>query len=341
MHVNDFTYELPERLIATHPPKVRGTSRLLVLSRNTGAIQHARYSDLPKFLASGDLLVRNNTRVIKARLRVKNQHGADRELLLLEKHADHDAHRHSVLHRGSVRTGDKLSAGRHVIAVEDVKDGGIAVVSSDESLYDIASEHGEVPLPPYLHRAATATDTERYQTIFASNAGSVAAPTASLNFTQQLENDLYNSGVETAELTLHVGLGTFLPIREDTLENHKMHSEYFVVSSATLSAILAAKNRGSRVVALGTTVTRTLEYCAHTITAEQKSDLRGEADIFIYPGYKFKTVDAMLTNFHAPKSTVLMMAAAFAGWDNLKRAYDEAIKKEYAFLSYGDSMLII
>lgn len=341
MHVNDFTYNLPDKLIAKEPPKVRGNSRLLVLQRKSGKITHAHYSDLPHYLQRGDLLVRNNTQVIKARLHVKNKQGANREILLLEKHAAADEHRHSVLYRGTIRKNDTLSIGEHTIKVEEVKNGGQATVSSAESLYDIAAQHGEVPLPPYMNRDATAKDTERYQTVFAHEAGSVAAPTASLNFTHQLESALKKSGISTAELTLHVGLGTFLPIRVDTLESHQMHSEYFVVPSTTVSAIKSTNNSSNRVVALGTTVTRTLEYCARNILSEHNNKLQGEADIFIYPGYKFELVDAMLTNFHAPKSTVLMMAAAFAGWENLKTAYEEAIKKEYAFLSYGDSMLII
>lgn len=341
MHVDDFTYSLPEELIAKEPPKVRGNSRLLVLERKSGKITHARYSDLPHYLRAGDLLVRNNTQVIKARLHVKNQHGASREILLLEKHAAADEHRHSVLYRGNVRQNDTLTVGDHTINVDEVQDGGLAIVSSAESLYDIAAECGEVPLPPYMNRQATAKDTERYQTVFAHEAGSVAAPTASLNFTNQLESNLNKSGVATAELTLHVGLGTFLPIRVDSLENHKMHSEHFVVYDTTVSAIKATSNKGGRIVALGTTVTRTLEYCADEILSEHNNDIHGEADIFIYPGYNFRLVDVMLTNFHAPKSTVLMMAAAFAGWDNLKNSYDQAIKNKYAFLSYGDSMLII
>ncbi len=341
MNLADYDYELPENLIATQPPAVRGSSRLLVLNRKTGEITHDYYANLPGYLASGDLIVRNNTQVIKARLLAKTESGDDRELLLLESHAVNNPHKRKVLYRGKIRAGDTLMIGEDRVHVEEVLGGGEAIIAAQKPLLSIADEQGKVPLPPYMHREATANDSERYQTVFAAHAGSVAAPTASLNFTHQLESLLDQKGVLTSELTLHVGLGTFLPIRVDTLENHKMHSEYFVVPKSTKSAINRCKLSKNKVLAIGTTVTRTLEYAAVNIAEHANEDSSGEADIFIYPGYDFKTVDALLTNFHAPKSTVLMMAAAFAGWDNLLTAYNEAIKENYAFLSYGDSMLII
>jgi len=201
-----------------------------------------------------------------------------------------------------------------------------------------------VPLPPYMHREADANDRERYQTVFAEHNGSVAAPTASLNMTDELLAELKISGVVVAQLTLHVGLGTFMPIRVDDVTKHKMHQEYFEIPGSTIDAIRLAKKEGRRVMAVGTTVTRTLEYAKEQILGFQASSLEtisGEADIFIYPGYEFKIVDGLLTNYHAPQSTVLMMAAAFAGWDNLKNAYGHALKANYKFLSYGDSMLIL
>lgn len=341
MQLSDYSYDLPERLIAKHPPKVRGSSRLLVLHRDSGNIEHRYYYDLAEYLAPEDLVVRNNTQVIKARIHAVNQNGAHREILLLESHGADDRFRHKVLHRGKLRPGDLLDVGPHQLKVDHVIGNGEAVISSETSLYDIANQYGKMPLPPYMHRDATVQDSKRYQTVFAQKAGSVAAPTASLNFTHDLESKLNYKNIHIAELTLHVGLGTFLPIRTNILEKHIMHSEYFVVPKSTIMAINRTKNRGNKVLSVGTTVTRTLEYCAPQMTTEQNHDLSGEADIFIYPGYNFQVVDALLTNFHAPKSTVLMMAAAFAGWDNLKRAYEEAIKDGYAFLSYGDSMLII
>ena len=341
MQLSDYDYTLPEKLIAKHPHKVRGGSRLLVLHKDSGHIEHRNYTDLPEYLNKDDVVVRNNTQVIKARLLVTNSRGAQRELLLIENHGSDDSHEHTVLYRGKITAGEELKINNIPMTVLKILDGGKAVIGCKNSLYDIAEQFGQVPLPPYMHRTATANDTRRYQTEFAKNAGSVAAPTASLNFTNALSDKLLSKEVKIHELTLHVGLGTFLPIRTNVLEKHKMHSEFFVVPKSTITAISDAKNRGNNVLAIGTTVTRTLEHCASQIQSEHIKELTGEADIFIYPGYDFKTVDMLLTNFHAPKSTVLMMAAAFAGWNNLQKAYQEAINENYAFLSYGDSMLII
>jgi S-adenosylmethionine:tRNA ribosyltransferase-isomerase len=338
MRVSDYTYDLPDDLIAKFPPKVRGTSRLLVLDRDSGYVEHRRYKDL--LLEPGDLLVLNDTRVIKARLEAVNQKGAPRELLLLEDHDDADAYSRKVMHRGKLQPGELLTIGGHQVKIEEVLGGGIAAIRSSSPVLELAEASGKVPLPPYMNREATSADTERYQTVFAKREGSVAAPTASLNFTADIEAGLRQKGIQTAYLTLHVGLGTFLPIRTDEVEGHKMHSEHFEIPEATVRAVQSTKKSGGRVIALGTTVARTLEYAADGMEADSGL-LSGEADIFIYPGYEFRIVDGLLTNFHAPRSTVLMLAAAFAGWNNLKEAYDEAIKQEYAFLSYGDSMLII
>ena len=339
MFISDYSYDLPEELIAQHPPKMRGTSRLLVLSKTNGEITHSKYGDLADFLSPGDLLVLNDTKVIKARLIAKNKGGKTRELLLLEDHHNTDFTRRKALYRGKLHASEILDVNGTNVHVEKILDGGIAEVSSKTNLLDLADHEGSVPLPPYMHREATKEDTERYQTVFARDPGSVAAPTASLNFTKALEAKLGAKGIHIACLTLHVGLGTFLPIRTDNIEEHVMHSEYFEIPNETIQAIQSTKAGGGRVIALGTTVARTLEY-AHT-QLDKNHSVSGEADIFIYPGYEFKIVDALLTNFHAPKSTVLMLTAAFAGWDNLQQAYNEAIKEKYAFLSYGDSMLIL
>lgn len=341
MRVSDYTYDLPEERIALFPPEVRGTSRLLVLNSANGSIEHRRYGDLAEYLNPGDIVVLNDTKVIKARLIAKNVDGKTRELLLLEDHHNTDFTRRKVLYRGKIRTDDMLSVNDTPVKVEQVLEDGIAEISSATNLLELADDEGSVPLPPYMHRDATSQDTERYQTVFAREPGSVAAPTASLNFTDELEQSLRQKGVQIAYLTLHVGLGTFLPIRSDDIEDHVMHSEYFEIPAETREILKKAKLNNGNIVAVGTTVARTLEFAADKILSDDEQLLYGEADIFIYPGYQFKLVDKLLTNFHAPASTVLMLAAAKATWPYLEHAYQEAIEQEYAFLSYGDSMLII
>ena len=360
MLVSDYSYNLPEDRIAKFPPKERGTTRLLVFNRNDGKIVDSYYRDLADFLNPGDVLILNDTRVMQSRLFCKLPDGRERELVVLEKHGDEPQR---VMYRGKLHDGDVLfvksegirsaaaqerapvargdgPAGRAPkidekhITITRILGNGIAEVESAIPLADLAEKYGTVPLPPYLHRDATEDDKKRYQTVWARHMGSAAAPTASLNMTDDLLNRLKQKGVIVKYLTLHVGLGTFLPIRSDNIEEHKMHSEWFNIPDDTLAAIEKVKAAQNRVVALGTTVARTLEYYAKT------GKTSGEDDIFIYPGFEFKMVDALLTNFHAPKSTVLMLAAAFAGWDHLKNAYDYAVDAKYNFLSYGDSMFI-
>ena len=341
MKLSDYYYNLPDNLIANQPTEIRGTSRLLVLGRQSGNIKDRKYSDIVDFLGNGDVLVLNDTRVIKARLKTTKENGAPRELVILEKHSfDNDWHRHRVLYRRKLAVGDKLFVSDATLVVEEIQEGGLAIVRSSHDLLDLAEKCGDVPLPPYMHRDATAMDIERYQTVFADEKGSVAAPTASLNMTDEILEMLHKKGVKIVYLTLHVGLGTFLPIRTDNVEDHHMHQEYFQIPLETIMAIQSAKNAGCRVVALGTTVARTLEYAGKKLF-DMPQTISGEADIFIYPGYEFKVIDGLMTNYHAPKSTVLMLTAAFAGWDNLLRAYEHAISEEYHFLSYGDSMLIL
>ncbi len=343
MKVSDYDYSLPEERIALYPPKIRGNSRLLVLDKQTGEVEHRNYGNVVDYLSAGDVVVINDTKVIKARLIARNAKGQPRELLLLEDHHNTDFTKRKAIYRGKIRASEVLDVNGDEIKVEKVFDSGIAEISSSHNILDIAEHVGTVPLPPYMHREAEAEDVERYQTVFARDPGSVAAPTASLNFTRELEQKLRDKGVVLAYITLHVGLGTFLPIRTDEVEGHTMHSEYFEVPSETIQILQNANLNSSKIVAIGTTVTRTLEFCANKIIANKAgsgSAINGECDIYIYPGYKFKLVTAMLTNFHAPKSTVLMMAAAFAGWNMLKPAYETAIKNKYSLLSYGDSMLI-
>lgn len=343
MNIEDYTYHLPQSRIAYYPPKQRGNSRLLVLNRNTGNIEHTTYKNLASFLNPQDVLILNNTKVIKARLLAHDKNLKPYELLLTESHqmTQKSRYKHIAIYRGKLAIGMTLYLGKHRIIITNILDNGLAEIKSTDDLYDLAKHYGTMPLPPYIKRKANNFDNVRYQTIFATKEGSVAAPTASLNFTNQLQEKLVKKGVEVAQLTLHVGLGTFLPIRTKEVNKHHMHSEYFEIPTGTIKAIYKAKSNHSRVVALGTTVMRTIEFNAPNLINNTSNSLSGEADIFIYPGYKFQVADGLLTNFHAPKSTVLMMAAAFAGWDNLKKAYEEAIAEKYAFLSYGDSMLII
>lgn len=343
MNLDYFDYTLSQSAIAIRPPYERGSSRLLALDRNTGTICDDYYKHLVNYLHPGDVVVLNNTKVIKARLPACTENGAERELLLLERHTQvPDVHRMRAMYRRRLRPGQLLRVGMVPIVVETVHGDGTATITSESNLLELAAMHGTVPLPPYMHRQADTSDTERYQTVFAQEAGSVAAPTASLNLTESILQSMRDKGILVYELTLHVGLGTFLPIRTANLAEHSMHSEYFSIPADTVQAIRTAKATGKRVVAVGTTVTRTLEFAAGQVLDSQVArQLEGEADIFIYPGYVFKVVDALVTNFHAPKSTVLMMAAAFAGWPQLKAAYEHAIRSGYKLLSYGDSMIIL
>ena len=327
MLVSDYNYNLPEDRIAKFPPKERGTTRLLVLNRETGGVEDSYYRDLADFLNPGDVLILNDTRVMQSRLFCTLPDGRERELVVLEKHGDEPQR---VMYRGKLHDEDILYIDNNQIKIINILGNGIAEIESNVPLAELAEKYGTVPLPPYLHRDATDDDKKRYQTVWAKNMGSAAAPTASLNMTEDLIERLKQKGVIIKYLTLHVGLGTFLPMRTDKVEDHHMHSEWFNIPDDTLAAIKTAK----RVVAVGTTVARTLEYYAKT------GKTTGEDDIFIYPGFEFKIVDALLTNFHAPKSTVLMLASAFAGWDHLHAAYDYAVEHEYNFLSYGDSMFI-
>ena len=339
MLVSDYNYNLPEENIAIRPPKVRGTTRLLVLNRQTGDITDSKYAELDSFLQPGDLLILNDTRVMRSRVFTELPDGRPRELVVLEKHDGEIDH---VMYRGKLHAGDQLTVKNvandsktdDLITIKEILGNGTATVTANRELTDIVADYGNVPLPPYLHRDADKNDIERYQTVWAKELGSAAAPTASLNMTKELIKKLQDKGIQIKYLTLHVGLGTFLPIRSDKVEEHHMHSEWFHIPDDTIEAIKETKAANHRVIAVGTTVTRTLEFWAKT------GKTFGEDDIFIYPGFKFQAIDALVTNFHAPKSTVLMLTAAFAGWDHLKPAYEHAIENNYKLLSYGDSMFI-
>ena len=340
MLVSDFNYDLPEEVIAQHPPKVRGTTRLLALNRQTGEVTDSHYANLDEFLQPGDLIVLNDTKVMRSRVFTERKSdGHPRELVVLERHDGEIDH---VMYRGKLHEGEELivknvatdKKTEDIITIQSILGNGIATAKANRPLEEIAQDYGNVPLPPYMHRDAEPEDIERYQTVWAKDFGSAAAPTASLNMTKELLAKLEKKGVQVKYLTLHVGLGTFLPIRTDNVEEHQMHSEWFHIPDDTIKAIEDTKANGHRVIAVGTTVTRTLEFWAKT------GKTAGEDNIFIYPGFEFKVIDALVTNFHAPKSTVLMLTAAFAGWDNLKPAYDHAVKSGYKLLSYGDSCFI-
>ena len=339
MLVSDYAYNLPEEKIAIRPPKVRGTTRLLVLNRQTGDITDSKYANLADFLEPGDLIVLNNTRVMRSRVFTELPDGRPRELVVLEKHDGDIDH---VMYRGKLHAGDQLTVKNvandsktdDIITIKEILGNGTATVTANRDLTKIIADYGNVPLPPYLHRDADKDDIKRYQTVWAKELGSAAAPTASLNMTKELIKKLQAKGIQIKYLTLHVGLGTFLPIRSDNVEEHHMHSEWFHIPDDTIEAIKETKTANRRVIAVGTTVTRTLEFWAKT------GKTFGEDDIFIYPGFKFQAIDALVTNFHAPKSTVLMLTAAFAGWEHLKPAYEHAIESNYKLLSYGDSMFI-
>ena len=354
MSIAPFEYDLPAERIAFYPPTERGGSRLLCLNRETGRIVDRHYAELAEILRPDDLVIINNTRVIKARLLTKTQDGRERELFLSEKHAAPLlAMTARVIYRGKLRVGDVLTVGDENLEVIQLFDGGQAVIRATLPPQVIAERYGHVPLPPYIKRADVPDDRERYQAVFARKDGSVAAPTASLNLTDEIITKMKARGIKIEPLTLHVGRGTFLPIRTDSVEEHVMHQEYYSIPQRTVRAIRQAKQEGRRVVAIGTTVTRALEHAAEALIhpiqepgGSRHADrrlrdlIRGEADIFITPGYKFSIVNALLTNFHAPDSTVLQLVAAFAGVSRLEKAYRHALHGDYQFLSYGDSMFI-
>jgi S-adenosylmethionine:tRNA ribosyltransferase-isomerase len=340
MKTADFNYDLPESLIASRPPAVRGQSRLLVIDRRTGLIIDRSYADLTNYLDAGDTLVLNDTKVFPARVSATTEQKTY-ELILLEEVEVSGSHHISCLVRGKIKIGQILTVGSRALTVIAIELGGTAKLSSPISYLELADEYGTVPLPPYMRRKAEENDIERYQTVFAETPGSAAAPTASLNMTPELIRALQAKGVVICYVTLHVGIGTFLPIRTDELQDHQMHTEHFVIPQETMLAIQTSRKLNNKIVALGTTVCRTLEANANELLHSTPQRLIGQTNIFMYPGYNFQLVDHLMTNFHAPSSTVLMMAAAFAGWPLLKSAYEHAVATRYQFLSYGDTTLIL
>lgn len=343
MRVDEFDYDLPPELIAQEPLPERDASRLMVVDRDSGRWIHARFRDLPRFLRPGDCLVLNDTRVRPARLFGRRATGGQVEFLLLDPLGDG-----RWLALG--RPGRRLRAGTVAICgddrplrvhVEEVRDGGERVIRleppSGETVDETLQRLGRVPLPPYIRKELD--DPERYQTVYAREEGSVAAPTAGLHFTPELLARLEAQGVRIAYLTLHVGVGTFRPVTVDRVEEHRMHAEFYRVEPATAAAINATRAQGGRVVAVGTTVTRTLE----TVAADDGTVRPGSGwtDLFIYPGYRFKAIDGLITNFHLPRSTLIMLVAALLGKERTLAAYREAVARRYRFFSFGDAMLIL
>lgn len=341
MDIELFDYELPEELIAQKPLPERDQSRLLVLDRHSGKIEHRHFYEITAFLNPGDCLVFNDSRVIPARLiGEKEETGAGIELLLLRKTAGNDQWEALARPAKRIREGTiiRFGGGKLLATCVAVGEEGLREFRFEyQGLFDeVLEELGEMPLPPYIHEKLE--EKERYQTVYAKNKGSAAAPTAGLHFTEPLLEKIRAKGIHCAFLTLHVGLGTFRPVTVKNVKEHQMHSEFYHMSEKTAQMLEETKQRGGKIVAVGTTVVRTLETIAHA--KGQFAESSGWTDIFIYPGHTFKGIDAMLTNFHLPKSTLLMLVSAFAGREKILNSYREAVRKQYRFFSFGDAMLI-
>ncbi len=336
MQLSDFHYTLPPELIARYPLERRSDSRLLCLDGQTGLIQHQHFRDITGLLQPGDLLVFNNTRVIQARLFGQKATGGKFELLVEKITSDHRVLAH-VRASKSPKPGTTLLFDKGIQALVVARADDLFEIEflTDEPVLTLLEAIGHIPLPPYFNRNPEAIDIERYQTVYAEQAGAVAAPTAGLHFDEALLNRLQQQGVELGFLTLHVGAGTFQPVRVDNIEEHVMHSEYFDVSKQLCEQILAARARKGRVIAVGTTSARALE---SAVRDGNVCPMMDETRIFIYPGYRFQCVDALITNFHLPESTLLMLVSAFAGFEPIMKAYEEAVKMGYRFFSYGDAM---
>lgn len=343
MHKSAYYYELPERLIAQTPLEKRDCSRLFVVHKDSGEFEHKRFFEIESYLNKGDCLVINDTRVIPARIFGKSErHAGEVETVLLKRSDVPGVEEWECL----TRPGKKTKVGEKIFyphgltgTVVDVLDGGVRKIRFEcEGIFlEVLEKIGTMPLPPYITKKLD--DQERYQTVYAKIKGSAAAPTAGLHFTPELLKKLEDKGVVIARVLLHVGLGTFRPVKEEEITRHKMHSEYIKVTPEAAEVINKAKQNDGRIFAVGTTCTRVLE-----TVADENGVMRpfeGETDIFIYPGYRFKAVDALITNFHLPESTLIMLVAAFAGYDLTMAAYNEAVRQEYRFFSFGDAMLLL
>ncbi|PRR75422.1 tRNA preQ1(34) S-adenosylmethionine ribosyltransferase-isomerase QueA [Clostridium thermopalmarium] len=340
MKVKDFDFYLPEELIAQHPLEKRDESRLMVVDKNSGNIEHRIFKNIIDYLNEGDCLVLNNTRVLPARLiGEKEGTGGKMEFLLLKRI---DVNTWETL----VKPGKRAKIGARFIfgggelkaEVKEIGEDGSRIVQFEyEGIFEeVLDRLGEMPLPPYI--TETLEDKERYQTVYSKEAGSAAAPTAGLHFTEELLTKIKDKGIKLAFVTLHVGLGTFRPVKVDTIEEHHMHSEYYTMSKETAEIINETKEKGGRVIAVGTTSCRTLETIANEEGRVREQS--GWTSIFMYPGYKFKIVDALITNFHLPESTLIMLVSAFSSREIIMKAYEEAVKEKYRFFSFGDAMFL-
>jgi len=340
MDVKDFDFDLPQELIAQHPLAKRDTSRLMVVDRKDGKVEHKIFSDIIDYLDKGDTLVLNNTRVMPARLIGEKEITKGKIEFLLLKRIEGDRWECLAKPGKSAREGRKFTFGNGKLkaeVVEVLENGNRIVEFNYEGIFEeILDSLGEMPLPPYIHERLE--DGERYQTVYSKETGSAAAPTAGLHFTEELLNKIKEKGVNIAYVTLHVGLGTFRPVKAEKIEEHEMHSEFYVLSKENADIINETKKRGNKVISVGTTSTRTLE----TIGDENGfvKEESGWTNIFIYPGYKFKVIDNLITNFHLPESTLIMLVSTLGGKDNILHAYEEAVKERYRFFSFGDAMFI-
>ena len=340
MKLEEFDYNLPEELIAQVPIAKRDESRLMVLHRESKKVEHKTFKDIIDYLRPGDCLVRNNTKVIPARLYGKKETGANVEFVLLNQ-IEGDIWESIVRPGSKLKPGTKVEFGDGLLkaTILDIMDGGTRKVEFEyEGIFnEILDEIGLMPLPPYIHESLKEKD--RYQTVYAKYDGSAAAPTAGLHFTSELLKRIEEKGVKIANVTLHVGIGTFRPVKEENIEEHKMHTEHFYIKQEDVEKINETKKAGGRVIAVGTTSCRVLETIASEETGLVEAT-EGDTGIYIYPGYKFKCIDGLITNFHLPKSTLLMLVSALAGREFVLDAYNEAVKEKYRFFSFGDAMLI-
>ncbi|MBS6600809.1 MAG: tRNA preQ1(34) S-adenosylmethionine ribosyltransferase-isomerase QueA [Clostridium sp.] len=340
MKVSDFDFYLPEELIAQHPLEKRDESRLMVLDKKTGKIEHKRFYDIIDYLNKGDTLVLNNTRVMPARLIGEKENTGGKIEFLLLKRVEGDKWECLAKPGKSAREGRRFTFGNGILkaqVIEVLENGNRIVEFYYDGIFEqVLDSLGEMPLPPYIHEKLE--DKERYQTVYSKEKGSAAAPTAGLHFTKELLKKIEDKGVNIVYLTLHVGLGTFRPVKVENIENHNMHSEFYMLSKESAEVINETKKRGNRVISVGTTSTRTLETIGdeNGIVKEQS----GWTNIFIYPGYKFKVVDNLITNFHLPESTLIMLVSTLAGKENVMNAYNIAVKEKYRFFSFGDAMFI-
>lgn len=340
MKLEEFDYNLPEELIAQVPIAKRDESRLMVLHRDSKRVEHKTFRDVIDYLKPGDCLVRNNTKVIPARLYGKKETGANVEFVLLNQ-IEGDIWESIVRPGNKLKPGTKVEFGDGLLkaTILDIMDGGTRKVKFEyEGIFnEILDKIGLMPLPPYIHESLKEKD--RYQTVYAKYNGSAAAPTAGLHFTPELLNRIEEKGIKIANVTLHVGIGTFRPVKEENIEEHKMHTEHFYIKQEDVDKINETKKAGGRVIAVGTTSCRVLETIASEETGLVEAT-EGDTGIYIYPGYKFKCIDGLITNFHLPKSTLLMLVSALAGREFVLDAYNEAVKEKYRFFSFGDAMLI-